>query len=420
MKIIDARSGAVMPVAAFSLGEAGRGRHLEEVRIDQRVPPTGDEVGYRLFGGDETKGYLPHVVLTREDPRQRGILLRIRTSGVYTRGSYGEISLKGGDALKLTEGRWAEGSAGRVASGPDALWHVRGPALFEVTLQGGEHKGMGKRFLIITRKLKVVMVNRDKLSQMIATDDEPDVVETIRQFYDALDEDIKNAVQVAEQLEEAVVDNTSVNVVHFLHEWINIHETMKRWNIAVPAIFNEVIGGVSGVQAGTLMPGSQQLLVISVGPGGGRRYGYILLDEKGITRLASERNQKGTSEEILALVDSPDWKIVWEEIKDGQTVTWCVADSSGIHRYDLSSDGNEPHVQTTPWYGHESPSSVDPITETCVSEIADVTPTLQSSPASVAFEPAQPPISQPVALTAEEIKAQLGSGGRFKLGQPRR
>lgn len=432
MKIIDARTGSVMAVVAFKLGEDGRGRHLEEVRIDSRTPPIGEEVGYKKFGGDATKGHLPHIVLTTQDPNQKGILLRINTRGCYTKGSCGAIALKGGDAELLTQGHWAEGAAGAVANGPDALWHVRGPSVFGVILQGGERKGMGHRYLIITKNFRVVMVGRDALCQMIATDENPEVVETVRQFSESLSEEVKDALRVADELEEAA-EAPAVTVQHFVNEHTNLIDTLKRWNIAVPVAFDGVIGGVSGVQSGTLIPGSKQLLVMSIGPGGGRRYGYTVLVEEGITRLASEKNHKGTTDDVLAVVESPSWQIAWEERKDGETVARRLVNAGGLHRYNPNPDPTwaEEVVETTPWPGHEAVSptasemgkifGVEARGVATRSQRQHEPLPHQPAPAVIAIE--APPVVAPAVivppakpLSAEDIKAQLAKGGLFRRG----
>lgn len=413
MKIIDARDGSVMAVAQFNLGEAGRGRHLEEVRIDNRNPPRGSEVGYKTFGGDPSKGYLPHVVLTA-DSRQRGILVRISTRGCYTKGSCGSVGLKGGDATLLTEGRWAEGDAGNVANGPDQLWHVRGPAVFAVKLQGGEHKGYGPRYVVVTKSLKVVMMKPADLCQLIAVDDDPSITETVRKFAAELGEDVRLAIKVADELEEAA-DAPAMAVNHFT--MATIADVLARWNVAVPAAFDGILGGVSGIQAGTIMPGTKALLATSIGPNGGRRYGYTVLMEEGVTRLASERNHKGTAEELLATVD-PDWRIAYESRRDGEVIERVLLNAGGTHRYIPVPDErwNESAVSTEAWPGHEPVTPSLEELETIFGIEARETESIavtddDRSPQTPAPEPvaAEPPMP----LSADELKARLGA---FRFG----
>lgn len=398
MRIVNARTGKPQEIP-FNLGEAGRGRHLEEIKISNRPgqePGGPDDVGYFTFGTSP-----PHVILTKSDPRQRGILLRINTAGAYTKGSCGEVMMKGGPAKLLAEGQWAVGDAGRIGSGPDQLWHVEGPAIFAVYLQGGEHKGYGWRYLIVTRQFEAVMLKRDELCQLIATDDRPDVVEVVREHaarvaplfaaaqakyaeaerkylaemetskgYEermeagrrmdvakrefeivqaqALDDEVISAIALADRLEETM-DAPVTTVAHFVPEGGDLRQIIAGWDIAIPASFNSGIGGVGGVESGTLVPGEKQLISASVGGGGGSRYGFTIVAEDGITRLKSLRNHRGTSEQLLAQVESADWMVAWAERCDGQVTSYNVANAGGVHRYEPMS----MEISTRTWPGHE-------------------------------------------------------------------
>lgn len=354
MKIIDARNGSLQSIP-FALGQSGRGRWLEDVKISNRpgqAPAGPEDVGYCLFGQEKK-----HVILTKADGKQRGILLRVSTAGCYTKGSCGRVSLKGGKATLLTEGTWAEGDAGRIANGPDQLWHVEGPSVFVINLQGGAGKGYGLRYLVVTKSFRTVMIERDDLCQIIAVDDDPEAIETVRQFAGDLHEDVQAALKVADELEE-VADEPIAAVTHFVSEFTAIGDVLARWNIAIPAAFNGVLGGVSGVQSGTIMPGTKALLATSVGGGGGRRYGYTILIEEGLTRIASEVNNKHSAEEILAVADATDWRIAFESRKDGVVVDRVLINAGGTHSYNPEPDSrwNESMLTTAPWPGHEPKS----------------------------------------------------------------
>ena len=83
MKILNAKTGQLEQIP-LNLGESGRGRWLEEVRLSNRAgcPVTPDNVRYRLIPAGERNHVIlcaPHEV--REE--QRGILLRISTAGAY-------------------------------------------------------------------------------------------------------------------------------------------------------------------------------------------------------------------------------------------------------------------------------------------------------------------------------------------------
>lgn len=349
MKIVDARTGKLQSIP-FSLGEAGRGRWLEEVKVSNRPgqEPSGPEdVGYFVFGNDKK-----HCILTKGILEQRGILLRINTLGCYTRGTSGEVSLKGGTAKMLARGTYAFGDAGRIGGGTDELWHVESPAVFVVILCGGEHKGLGHRYLLVTRSFRTVMIKREALCQLIATDDDPEIVEVVRQFADQLHEDVRSALALAAQLEEAVNSpEATATITHFTQRR-TIEEAVKTFGIAIPAAMGGKVGGVSSVQAGTVVPGTKVLIDFSTGGGGGGRYRFEVKSEAGLTRLKEERPYKRAMVQILAIVDSPDWHCAWTEYKDGEITARVLADAGGMHR--LYVHNARPY--TEPWQG------LDPVT----------------------------------------------------------
>jgi len=259
---------------------------------------------------------------------------------------------------------------------------------------------------------------------MIAVDDDPSVTETVRRFAAELGEggeDVRQAIKAADELEEAM-DAPVVSVQHFTFEAIG--EVLARWNIAVPVAFDGTLGGVSGIQAGTIMPGAKALLATSIGPNGGRRYGYTVIVEEGITRLQSERNHKGTAEELLATADSPDWRIAYESRRDGETIERVLLNAGGTHRFNPTpnQEYGERVVTTEPWPGHESKSpSTDELeavfgikAETTKSAAAaaldDSSPDVQEAAPTPEPVPAEPP--KP--LSADDLKAQLGA---FRIGR---
>lgn len=345
MKIINVRTGQLQSIP-FSLGESGRGRWLEEVKISNRpgqMPSNPDDVGYFVFGQERQ-----HVILTKSNPNQRGVLLRINTEGTYTRNTSGSVTLKGGNAKMLVRGEYAYGDAGRIGGGTDELWHVEGPSVFVVVLCGGSYKGYGPRCLIVTSKFEVFMVKREELCQLIATDENPDVVEAVRQFADQLHEDIQAALKVASELEE--VDETEVSQVHFASEWRSIEDVVSSFGIAIPAAMGNQISGVSGVQAGTIIPGNKALVVLEIGPGGGKRYRFEKVSEAGLTRLKDSCERPYTRESVLAMVDSPDWYSAWLNYKDGEITSYVLANAGGIHSYTPDTQMGTA-VNTQPWNG---------------------------------------------------------------------
>lgn len=59
MKLVDTNNHAVTVTVdqPLALGERGRGRWYEEVRVDARRPPAGSDYGYKQFeaGGAHTR-----------------------------------------------------------------------------------------------------------------------------------------------------------------------------------------------------------------------------------------------------------------------------------------------------------------------------------------------------------------------------
>jgi hypothetical protein len=329
MKIIDMHNRP--QEIPFSLGEAGRGRWLEEIRISNRPgqEPTGPEdVGYFLFGEEKR-----HCILIKANPSQQGVLVRINTYGTYTRGSDGSVAHKGGEAKMLVAGAYAFGDAGRICGGSDELWHVESPTVFVVNICGGSHKGYGHRYLVVTRSFNAVLVTREELCQMIATDEDPEVTEVVRQFADQLHKDVQSAIKIAEQLEEAMDHPEKIAVpVHFT-KCKTIEEVVRGWGIAIPVAMAGKVAGVSGVQASTLIPGAKSLASFRIGPGGGKRYRFKKVSESGLARIRESGERPWNSESVLALVDSPDWHSAWVEYKDGEITSYVLANAGGIHHY---------------------------------------------------------------------------------------
>lgn len=396
MKIIDARTGSLQTIP-FNLGEAGRGRHLEEVRISNRpgqIPSSPEDVGYFTFG-DQVK----HVIITGPT-KQQGCLVRMNTRGVYTRGSCGSVSLLGGKATLLTEGQWAEGAAGNVASGPDQLWHVLTPSVFSVVLQGGASKGMGHRYVIVTRTFRVVMMKVDQLCQLIATDSDPDVSEVVRAHVAHVDEDVRSAIELADRLED-LAPESAASVQHFVSavSSMTVVDRVRWFGLAVPVslLVGDEIGGVSGEQSGALVPGTKELLSLSVGPGGGKRYSYVVEECSGITEIRKRSERPNTHMSLLAVVDDLSWRVRWTEYRDGAPIAYCVADVRGVHRM------QQGVVRTEGWVGRDvcSPSS-DEILEAFGAPLLRLEESKQSTPAM--HEPTTAPA---VAVSLDDLRRKF-------------
>jgi hypothetical protein len=196
MQILNARSCSLQKIP-FSLGEKGRARTFIPVDVDQKNPPTGPEaVGYVLVPGGG-------ILLTQPRTDQQGWLVHTNTEGTYTRGTTGYTKLKGGDATCIATGHYAYGDAGGIGGGTDELWHVTSAtALWIAYLSGGAYKGFGAHYSILTRSGRMRLLKRAELCQLLATDDDPEVTEVIRQYADSLHEDIRNALALADALDE--------------------------------------------------------------------------------------------------------------------------------------------------------------------------------------------------------------------------
>ncbi|MFC1613495.1 hypothetical protein ACFL23_04140 [Patescibacteria group bacterium] len=342
MKVINARTGNLQEIP-FSLGEEGRGRRLEEVKISNRpgqIPSGPDDVGYFVFGQERK-----HVILTKSKAEQLGILLRVSTYGTYTRNTKGSVTHKGGDAKLLTKGEYAFGQAGGIGSGTDELWHVESPSIFIVNICGGSYKGFGHRYLIVTRSFRTVMIKRDALCQLIATDEDPEVTEVVRQYSDQLHEDIQQALKVAGQLEEQM-DAPQTEVIHHYTQYKSIENAVKDFGFAIPAVMGDKVNGVSGVQARTLLPGDQSLVFIFIGPGGGKRYGFETISTTGLSSLKERCERPCTQKTLLSIVEETNWHLAWTEYKDGKITAYVIADKGGIHKLYSNDD-----IHTESWSG---------------------------------------------------------------------
>lgn len=365
MKIINARTGELQAIP-FALGESGRGRHLEEVRLSNRpgqTPEGPEDVGYFVFGQEQK-----HCILTKTNPSQRGVLVRIATRGTYTRyADGGSVKLVAGDAELLAVGHFADGDAGNLGCQSDELWHVKSPAVFVVVLSGGAGKGYGHRYVIVTADYRVVMIARDALCQHIATDEDPEVAAVARMYRDKLHEDVRAAVDLADQLDSEDVEPTTVT--HFFG-YKPIGDVVAEHGFAVPValqLADGSLGGVAGVTAGTLVPGDKALVVYSVAPMGGKRYRAEVVEEAGVTRLHTSQSFRGGDAEVLALVDASDWRVVVRHFKDGAEYCVVCYDAGGTHHATAGMLVGE----TTPWAGREKAPPATPFFQPPVSETAE-------------------------------------------------
>jgi len=287
-------------------------------------------------------------------PAQRGVLIRLNTAGAYTKGSCGSIELVWGEATKVAEGTWAEGDAGRVAGGPDALWHVPGAAFFRAVLQGGSNKGWGGRYVVVTKDGKVWMGKTTDLAALVTADERPDLSEVVRAMLAATTaapptrcrvvvagaeyrqtvvewyQILRDAVAAADALEAELPADSEGIEHYFLHEPSDWPALLKTFGLTLPG-GQTVPQGVDRVQAGCLMPGAMSMVYLSVGPGGGKRYSLSDVTCTGVRVLGRICERPYNREEILAIVeDAEGWSIAWTESKDGQQTGAYRAGPDGV------------------------------------------------------------------------------------------
>jgi hypothetical protein len=326
MKIINVRTQKLQPIP-FALGEGGRARRYVPVTPHPTNPPQ-DAAHVGVYVLPEHAG----VMLVQNDAP--GLLLRINTKGVYTRGSDGSIELRYGKATCLAEGYWAAGDAGGLGSGPDALWQVESPdALFAVRIQGGVSKGYGWFYAIVADGDLVAFDKKEEIARVIALDDMPAVTRVVRAAiaagasHPALWDE---ALAIAEKIEK--MDNEPpARVQHFFFDGDSLDSVCERFGIVVPPSFYRD-DGVDRIAAGTLVPGDKALASFAVGPGGGKRYRWRTICRHNLTLVDQ---QPGNRCVLLFLVDHPqeDWYYTWEEFKDGQHLAYGLANKTGVHRW---------------------------------------------------------------------------------------
>lgn len=126
------------------LGEEGRGRRYEWVRLDNRFPP--EVVGDRVLECEPRKVTLPpkdgkpekvFYVLEKAKKVSSSVLVRINTEGTYTRDTHGRMSVVEGTPETLVSGSGAYGDAGRIGVWVDSLVVMKPGDAVKVILSGG-------------------------------------------------------------------------------------------------------------------------------------------------------------------------------------------------------------------------------------------------------------------------------------------
>lgn len=97
------------------------------------------------------------------------------------------------------------------------------------------------------------------------------------------------------------------------------------------------------------MWGERQLVAVGIGPGGGWRYWFRVLEERGVIRLSAERH--GDQREDVLFVAEVGWRVVWVVGHDMTTLSVHVADSRGVHVHELDTERSNWGYQSCSWVG---------------------------------------------------------------------
>lgn len=319
MKIVDAITCRPADIP-LTLGEKGRGRWLERVELSRRpdqCPSSADDVGYFRFGSDDR----PHVVLTTPVRGQTGTLLVCRTKWTYRRGGAGSTRIVAGSATMLTSGKWAMGTAGRVGSGVDSLWHCQGNCVFQLGLCGG-----GLWWVFVMRGGRVRRMTTSDVAQVVASDEDADLAELVRLHVGQFPEEIQDAVRVADMLDDATEEPPPEGFHHYLPPGVDIDAVCERLDLTASEAVKHG-SPVGGVEAGVIVPGKHPLVYVTLGPGGGKRYDYSW-SFSGLSILARREDRNTTT--ILAVPTTPKWCAAASATKDGEKYETQLVDASCV------------------------------------------------------------------------------------------
>lgn len=305
MKIVN-EHGQLQPIP-FTLGERGRGRSAEEVRVDNRRPPEDPtDVGYKVFKAGERE----HCVLTAPSG-QPGMLLRVNCRGTYTRDSRGGSRVIAGNAHPLVAGYGAFGDAGNIGGWTDTLYHVRGLALLTMVPTGGVHKGYYRQYLFLDGdKGELITRSMAEAVQDLVTDEYPLIGRVCQAHKDALPDELAAALVAAEQLEDA--EPCTDVVPHY--GWSSQDDLPD--DIRIPPGHT---GGLQRGPSGCLLPGALALVKVDVGPGGGKRYQYDHVEVEGLDVIYRPgRESRRQARETIVGLAAGAWCVSWDEYKDNQ------------------------------------------------------------------------------------------------------
>lgn len=109
------------------------------------------------------------------------------------------------------------------------------------------------------------------------------------------------------------------------------------------------------------MWGDREIVALAIGPGGGSRYWYRMVEEHNTMRLSiNEHSKQRIDVLVLARIG---WRVVWTVGHDMTTISVHVADSRGVHTHELDTERSSWGYESRPWVGQE------PLTETELIEL---------------------------------------------------
>lgn len=138
---IGLRAGIpLQPDGTFRLGESGRARSETIVAADPAVIDSAHRKVFRAGLARTVK----LITSVEGDPA----IVAVWTHHAYTRGCIGWVVAAGAASIVAT-GRWADGGAGNIGSGGDALVVARPGSVIVALFAGGIAKGGGRRLVYL-------------------------------------------------------------------------------------------------------------------------------------------------------------------------------------------------------------------------------------------------------------------------------
>lgn len=294
------------------LGESGRAR--SQCRLlsyaGATAPAPGSPVAAVAVGCDAVR------FVDGASPGPHPLYLIARTHGGYRRDNVGDVSVFGDGAIVAT-GRWADGDAGNLGRGIDALVACTGPACVFIL------RTPFARTLVLTdpARNKIQAFSLADLREALLRDDEGWIREVIEAVRPALPERWHGLElpQVLAEIDaaDALLAKSADPAEGVAHVGLEL-AGRSGLRLLVPRL--TTAGDPPGAPScshgldvvdGALVPGPHALVFHVTTPGGGRRWSASAPSWSGL-ELVHERN-----EIRVFRVVSPDWSIEYVQSRDG-------------------------------------------------------------------------------------------------------